>query len=105
MTRVLVTGGAGFAGAHCLRHVLANTDWTVACPVSLDHKGRAARLASAMAGHDPERVHIFPCDLAQGLNGKARMLLRQPDYIINYASASHVDRSIEDPVPFVANTL
>lgn len=105
MTRVLLTGAAGFAGSHALRHLLAGTDWAVTCPVSLDHKGHMGRLESAMAGHDPARVHVFPCDLAQPLNGKARMLLGHPDHIINYASASHVDRSIADPVPFVANNL
>jgi len=100
-----LTGAAGFAGSHALRHLLVNTDWQVICPVSLDHKGHMARIDSACAGQDAGRVQLVPCDLAQPLTGKARVLFGQPDYIINYASSSHVDRSITDPVPFIANNV
>ena len=105
MTRVLLTGAAGFAGSHCLRHLLANTAWTVACPVTYDHKGHLTRLESALQGHDASRVTVVSQDLAQPLSGAAMNAFGQPDYIINYASQSHVDRSIADPVPFVANNV
>jgi dTDP-glucose 4,6-dehydratase len=103
--RVLLTGAAGFAGSHALRHLLVSTDWDITCPVSLDHKGRAARIEHACAGMDTSRVTVFSCDLAQPLTAHARTLIGQPDYIINYASASHVDRSITDPAPFVTNNV
>lgn len=64
-----------------------------------------ARIDSACAGQDAGRVRIVPCDLAHPLNGKARALFGQPDLIISYASSSHVDRSISDPVPFVTNNV
>lgn len=102
---VLLTGAAGFAGSHALRHLLANTAWDVTCPVSLDHKGRMERIGHAMSGHDPARVRVIPCDLAQPLTSRARNLFGAPDLIIGYASASHVDRSIADPVPFTANNV
>jgi dTDP-glucose 4,6-dehydratase len=105
LPRLLLTGAAGFAGSHCLRHILANTDWDVTCPVSLDHKGHMGRIEFACAGQDPARVRIVPCDLAQPLTGKARILFGQPDLIINYASNSHVDRSIVEPVPFTQNNV
>lgn len=103
--RVLLTGAAGFAGSHMLRHLLANTDWQVICPVSLDHKGRMSRFEHATDGYDPRRVNVVTCDLAQPLNGHAWMLFGEPDMIINYASSSHVDRSISDPAPFVTNNV
>jgi dTDP-glucose 4,6-dehydratase len=103
--RVMLTGAAGFAGSHALRHLLANTDWQVTCPVSLDHKGRLARVEHACAGMDTSRVTVFTCDLAQPLSAHARTVIGQPDYIISYASASHVDRSITDPAPFAANNV
>jgi dTDP-glucose 4,6-dehydratase len=106
MTRALLSGAAGFAGSHALRHLLINTDWQViTCPVSLDHKGQMSRIESACAGQDASRVHIVPCDLARNLNSKARDAFGQPDVIINYASSSHVDRSITDPAPFAANNV
>jgi dTDP-glucose 4,6-dehydratase len=103
--RVLLTGAAGFAGSHALRHLLASTGWDITCPVSLDHKGRAARIEHACAGMDTSRVTVFSCDLAQPLTAHARAIIGQPDYIINYASASHVDRSITDPAPFAVNNV
>jgi len=105
VTRLLLTGAAGFAGSHALRHFLANTDWQITCPVSLDHKGRASRLEHAVAGMDTSRVTVFSGNLAQSLSAHARTVIGQPDYIVNYASASHVDRSISDPAPFVANNV
>lgn len=105
MKRVLLTGAAGFAGSHMLRHLLLNTDWHVVCPVSLDHKGHLGRLESAWRGTDVTRVDVIPCDLAREFPSHARALFGHPDLIINYASSSHVDRSIEDPVPFAANNV
>ena len=103
--RVLLTGVAGFAGSHALRHLLANTDWHLVCPVSLDHKGHLSRIGHACAGLDAGRVTVFTCDLSQPLSAHARHLIGEPDWIISYASASHVDRSISDPVPFVRNNV
>lgn len=105
MTTVLLTGAAGFAGSHALRHLLANTDWDITCPVSLDHKGRIARIEHACHGMDASRMTVFPCDLAQPLTSRHIDAIGQPDYIVNYASASHVDRSIQYPASFAANNV
>ena len=103
--RVMLSGAAGFAGSHCLRHLLVNTDWQIVCPVSLDHKGRLTRLEHACAGMDTSRVTVFTCDLAQPLSAHARSVIGVPDRIISYASASHVDRSITDPAYFAVNNV
>jgi dTDP-glucose 4,6-dehydratase len=86
-----------------LRHLLANTDFTVACPVTYDHKGHLRRLHSAMEGHDPARVTVVSQNLAQPFSTAALDAFGSPDFVVNYASQSHVDRSIADPGPFVAN--
>jgi dTDP-glucose 4,6-dehydratase len=103
--RVLLAGAAGFAGSHMLRHLLANTSWTVACPVTYDHKGHLGRLESAMQGHDRARVTLVAQNLARDFTAATLLAFGQPDYIVNYASQSHVDRSIADPAPFVANNV
>jgi len=105
VTRILLTGAAGFAGSHCLRHLLLNTDAVIACPVTYAHKGHPDRIAHACAGipDAAQRVSVFPCDLALPIAPAARLAIGEPDWIINYASASHVDRSIADPVPFTLN--
>ncbi len=102
---VLLTGAAGFAGSHMLRHLLVNTGWQITCPVTLDHKGDTGRITAACHGQDTSRVQVVPCDLSWPLPTQARDVFGHPDLIISYASSSHVDRSISDPVPFVTNNV
>ena len=104
--RVLLTGAAGFLGSHCLRHLLMNTDWHIVCPVSFRHKGLPERITVAIDEPDWwERVDIVRCDLAAPINDTTAALFGDIDYVINYASESHVDRSIEAPVPFIQNNI
>lgn len=102
--RVLLTGAAGFLGSHCLRHLLVNTDWHVVCPVSFSHRGLPERLTETV--HDEwDRVSIVRCDLAAPVADTTEALFGRIDHIINYASESHVDRSIADPAPFIRNNI
>lgn len=103
--RVLLTGAAGFLGSHALRHFLDRTDWEMVCPVSFEHRGLPERLTLAVDGDQWDRVAILRCDLSAPIHDTTRARLGRVDAIINYASESHVDRSIRDPVPFVRNNV
>ena len=105
MTRVLLTGAGGFAGSHVLRHLLTETDWTVACPVTFRHRGNPARIESTLRSHEDwhDRVDVFMHDLTAPLPRLATRAGWACDLVIAMASESHVDRSIADPVPFIRN--
>jgi dTDP-glucose 4,6-dehydratase len=118
MTRVLVTGAGGFAGHHFLEHVLVNTDWDIVATDSFRHKGKTDRITEVLMQHDavPEhelatsalwlnRVQVLTHDLTVPFSEQSVERLGQIDYIVAYASESHVDRSISDPVPFVRNNV
>lgn len=105
MTRVLLTGAAGFAGSHCLRHILETTDWTIVCPVTFSHRGVPQRIVSAVDPGKLHRVHVVKADLSAPVGRITAESFGEIDYIVNYASESHVDRSIVDPVGFVSNNV
>lgn len=104
--KVLLTGAAGFVGSHVLRHLLANTDWEIVCPVSFRHKGLPTRIASAVCDTDwAERVDIVHWDMRAPADPLTLHVLDGCDVIMNVASESHVDRSITDPAGFVQNNI
>lgn len=106
-TRLLLTGISGFAGSHILEHVLINTDWDVVGIASWMHKGTPERVEEAVKAHPDwmDRVTIITHDLESPLAERTKKRIGHVDYIINAAAQSHVERSIEDPVPFVKNNV
>lgn len=102
--KLLLTGGAGFIGSHFLEHVLLNTDWDITCVSSWSHKGTPERIERAMRGQE-HRVTVITHDLSQLFTETTKKRLGHFDYIVNFAADSHVERSIEDPVPFVKNNV
>lgn len=110
MTKVLVTGAGGFAGHHFLEHVLVNTDWKVVATDSFRHKGKTDRIDEVLRNmpYPPlsrERVDVVTHDLTVPFSEQAVARLSDVDYIVAYASESHVDRSISDPVSFTRNNI
>lgn len=105
MKRLLLTGASGFVGSHVLRHILANTDWQVVCPATYQHKGMYDRLRLSVEGYSIDRVKIFQHDLTAPITPVTAKEIGKVDYVLNVASQSHVDRSIEEPTPFVINNV
>lgn len=108
MARVLLTGAGGFAGSHCLEHLLATTDWEVVCTDSFRHKGRTDRISEILdAGPSGwrSRVEVITHDLTAPFGPQMIRRIGNVDYILAYAAESHVDRSIDDPVPFIRNNV
>lgn len=107
MPRLLLTGAGGFIGAHVLEHILTNTHWEIVATDSFRHKGKSDRLASVLAAHPAwrKRVNVVMHDLTAPFTPQTIKRIGDIDYFIAMASESHVDRSIEDPVPFVLNNV
>ena len=106
--RVLLTGAGGFVGSHTLAHILVNTDWEIVVIDSFRHKGLTDRLRQMVYDTYPEhtsRVNIFVHDLRVPISSILANQMGHIDYVINMASESHVDRSIENPRDFIENNV
>lgn len=98
MKTYLVTGGAGFIGSNFVLHILAEHESARVVNVDkLTYAGNLENLASVL--DDPRHTFIQAdiCDRDAMANAVATY---QPDFIVNFAAESHVDRSILDPGVF-----
>lgn len=105
MSRCLITGAGGFVGHHCLRHLLARTDWDLVLTDSFRHHGKTDRIAAATESFSRRRFTVLTHDLSAPFSEQAARAAGHVDYMVAMASESHVDRSLADPVPFVMNNV
>jgi dTDP-glucose 4,6-dehydratase len=103
MNTVLVTGGAGFIGSNFVRRLLLTEPQVQV--VNLDLLTYAGHLENLDELPDPSRhrfVHGDICDPEL-----VHELLRRHaiDTIVHFAAESHVDRSIQGPMPFVQTNI
>ena len=101
--RVLLTGASGFIGSHVLKRILEQTDWEVVCLSTFTHHGIQDRIAEVV--QDFSRVKVIISDLASPISDITSKSIGKIDYVINVASESHVDRSIQNPTPFILNNV
>ena len=92
MKTLLVTGSAGFVGSHTVDWVIKNTDWNIIGLDSFRHMGDAERVSTS------PRYSMICHDLNSPISKRTKTRIGEVDYIINCASISHVDTSIEDPI-------
>ena len=101
---ILLTGASGFAGSHMLKCLLKNTTSHIFCPVTYRHGGSRNRIKSIVSSESADKYTVFECDLAkENLNDFD--FLSGVSLIINFASESHVDRSITEPRNFMSNNI
>ena len=70
----------------------------------LTYAGRQDRLTDCQ-GYDPRRVDVLWHDLRAPVHPWLDERIGHVDAVLHLAAASHVDRSITDPVPFVRNNV
>ena len=106
MTKICITGGAGFIAHHAVETILDETDWEVVTIDRIDFSGNYNRLVDILENH-PERKRVKTVwhDLKAEFNPQIRSFLGKCDYIVHMAAGSHVDRSIEYPMEFVMDNV
>ena len=101
--KVIVTGGAGFIGGNFVHYMLkAHPSYQVICLDALTYAGNMETLTSVMDNSNFSFVKgdITDRDFVYDLFAK-----EQPDWVVNFAAESHVDRSIEHPEIFLQTNI
>lgn len=106
MTRVFITGAGGFCGHHFIDHFLVNTDWEIFAM----HSGRNGSLPEKILNSEhyklnKHRVTLISHDLNFAIPQDIQDILADIDYVINLASLSHIENSINDPANFILNNV
>ena len=98
----LVTGGAGFIGSNFVRHVLARTSGKVVVVDKLTYAGSLLNLGGVA---DDPRVTFIKADIADRVAMDATFREHRPAAVVNFAAETHVDRSIDGPMPFIETNI
>jgi len=99
MSRILVTGGAGFIGSNFVRLVLDTSDDAVTVLDALTYAGNPASLA----GLDERRYGFVEGSVTDA--GLVDRLVADHDVVVHFAAESHNDNSLNDPSPFIQTNL
>ena len=101
MTKVLVTGGAGFIGSCYVRHMLKkHPDYKIINLDALTYCGNLENLKDVENNPNYTFVHGNICD-----KKLVRELVSEVDCVVNFAAESHVDNSIKTPEIFIETNV
>jgi len=103
--RLLVTGGCGFIGANFLYAMRErHPDWQLFNLDKLTYAGNLGSLRGLEAEAGPAYTFIHG-DICDRELVTAQLIENSIDAVVNFAAESHVDRSIDDPSPFVTTNV
>ncbi|MCQ2609209.1 MAG: dTDP-glucose 4,6-dehydratase [Lachnospiraceae bacterium] len=100
---ILVTGGAGFIGGNFM-HYMVNTypSDKIICIDSLTYAGNMETLDPIK---DKPNYKFYKVDITDRKAIYEVFEKEKPDYCINFAAESHVDRSVENPEVFLQTNV
>ncbi len=102
MKTYLVTGGAGFIGGNFVLLTMQKPDVKV---INLDALTYAGNLDTLQSLKDNPNHVFVEGDIRDRDLVRSLFKDHQPDYVVNFAAESHVDRSIESPGDFILTNV
>ena len=102
--KVLITGGAGFIGSNFINYLLKTYDNNVHI-ANIDKLTYAGNLANLEKIKHFTNYTLHEVDICNKTAIKDIFTEFDPDYVINFAAESHVDRSINNPDIFVKTNV
>lgn len=104
MKRYLVTGGAGFIGANFVKYILEKwgDDVEVLILDALTYAGNPVTIKDDVARAN---VRFVKGDIGDRELVDRLIAEFDPDYVVNFAAESHVDRSLTNPRLFLETNI
>ena len=99
--KVLVTGGAGFIGSHFVRRLLSEPD--LQDVIVLDNLTYAGRIENLLEFQSDSRFKFVEGDITD--KPMVEEIVKEVNYVVNFAAESHVDRSISDSLSFIHTNI
>lgn len=104
MKKYLVTGGAGFIGSNFVKYLIDNHAPQVGIIV-LDALTYAGNILTIKDLIDSRQITFIKGDINDRPLVDKILADHDPDYIVNFAAESHVDRSISNPRLFLETNI
>ena len=101
--KLLITGGAGFIGSNFIHYILKKyKNYQV---VNLDALNYAGNLENLRDIEKDPRYKFIKGDICDERLVHKIFQKEKPDFVVNFAAASHVDRSILEPKEFTRTNI
>lgn len=101
MSKLLVTGGAGFIGSNFIHYWL--NKYPKDSIINFDKLTYAGHLENLLSLKNNPRYHFYKGDIVNKKDVDS--VIKDVDLVVHFAAESHVDRSIEDPMIFARTNV
>ncbi len=103
--RILVTGGAGFAGHHVVEHLIKETDWEIIVFDRLSYAANGWNRLRDISVYDSPRLETMAVDFTNPISEGVAQEVGELDFILHMGAETHVDNSIINAEPFVLSNV
>lgn len=104
--RLLVTGGCGFIGTNYIHYAFRHEpDVVIVNLDKLTYAGNPLNLQDIEKQYGGKRYFFEHADIADDAAVRRILETHNIEAVVNFAAESHVDRSINDPSPFVTTNV